>query len=361
MRNWLFASALIAKLLDRRSLRRLRDEGLIDDSRLSGRVGGMTGSPMVIKSLQYFETNYAVVFASQLLTPSGSRHYIGSRDCLRRCRFCGQDESATTFKKEAHAIAASVGNIHIFSYEECDSCNERFAKIEDDLGKYTMADRTIARVRGRIQIPTLKPAKKNGGAWRVEAKHSHLSVFKDAGEEILTVDETTNSLKIKMTLQKYRPKAIFKCFVKMALSVMPEAELHNFRDLIEWLRKDGVDEGSFTHGAGYKCTKITGEYCFRYPLVVLLCRKTDAHVPYGVFSVSFGYQTYQIFIPCPKMDTALEGKDITTFLFPTIDMVRPARYDGFPTVENVDLSSSEFHETQEWTTSFRFNAMIRTN
>jgi HNH endonuclease len=53
----------------------------------------------------------------------------------RRCRFCGLRPPEATFRTQAHAIPASLGNRTLFTAHECDACNQAFGRgIENEFG-----------------------------------------------------------------------------------------------------------------------------------------------------------------------------------------------------------------------------------
>jgi hypothetical protein len=50
-----------------------------------------------------------------------------------------------------------LGNKSVESTYECDACNEIFGKgIENDLGNWSKPMRTLARIRGKSGVPTIK-------------------------------------------------------------------------------------------------------------------------------------------------------------------------------------------------------------
>jgi hypothetical protein len=58
----------------------------------------------------------------------------------------------------------------------------------------------------------------------------------DTTDDITTIfNAETKKLIQTGTIPSYIPIAVFKCFVKMAISVMPEAEVNNFVRTINWI------------------------------------------------------------------------------------------------------------------------------
>lgn len=83
--------------------------------------------------------------------PTPKRDVIGSRDPdARRCAFCGRSPAEVSFKKEAHTVPAAFGNRHLFTYEECDPCNESFGnELDQHFTNYLASERIVAGCRKR--------------------------------------------------------------------------------------------------------------------------------------------------------------------------------------------------------------------
>lgn len=76
------------------------------------------------------------------------------KDKTLKCRFCGKDESQTTFKNEAHIFPQFIGNKFAISKFECDCCNEKFSRIlENEFANFMKIFHTINGVRGKKGIP----------------------------------------------------------------------------------------------------------------------------------------------------------------------------------------------------------------
>lgn len=337
-----------------------RNTMFFEKSRLSGRVGGRTGSPMIERSFEFYKSNYEILYLSPFLRPDISRHYIGSRSYPRHCRFCGLSEPHVTFSHEAHAISASIGNRMLFSYEECNNCNKKFSNFEDDFGKYTLVARTFARIRGRTKVPSVTPVKDADGIFKIEADQDRLNITGRAGEIPAEMNERDQILYFNIALQKYRPRGVFKALLKMAMSLLPSEELVNFSEAMLWLNSDGVEENSLSHLAIFNCSIVTGQRRAKHPVAMILRRTTMTNTPYAVFILSFGYWTFQIFLPSPKMDAHIEGTQITTFVLPTMDMLKPLNEEEQAMIEHISLENPDYVDGARWPISLRFGGAVKT-
>ncbi len=74
----------------------------------------------------------------------------------RVCRFCGKSSTETTFRRVAHLLPELIGNKHLRSDFECDTCNGFFNKHENDLANFLGISRSIGGIQGKNGIPTFK-------------------------------------------------------------------------------------------------------------------------------------------------------------------------------------------------------------
>ncbi len=334
-----------------------KTSSLVDRSRHSGTVGGRSPSPNVTRALHYYGRHYDVLFSTGRHNPTSGRQYLGSAESPRRCRFCGRREPDAIFAHEAHAIPRFLGNRTLLMLDECDACNERLSRSEDDLAKLTLPARVFARMPGYRGMPTAKDVQSD--RWRIKADPIAVRLYANYGTKQWEVDAITRSLRVRIPLQKYRPNGAFKALLKMALSVMPNGELGNFNEATEWMASEGVVENAVDDGTGFRCVRITGARCVRYPVAFLLRRKPGTSVPYAFFSMTFGYWTYQIWLPCPCKNAELEGRKVDLWAFPTLDMTRPVSLDEEARIEWLYLDSTEPVTDQEWPISFRYSSMAQ--
>ena len=131
---------------------------------------------------------------------------LGDKD-NRICMFCGKTKDETTFKKEAHIIPAALGNRSLFSYKECDKCNEDiFSIYENDLVNLLQLDRIFIRGKGRRGASKYKPFKSNSYALNKPGTNG-VSFYIDENESIFNLEEKENGtmvLKYKSYLHRYK-------------------------------------------------------------------------------------------------------------------------------------------------------------
>ena len=260
----------------------------------------------------------------------------------KKCRFCNRTESdGATFEKVAHCFPESIGNHFLASYYECDRCNAFFGDtIEGEFANYMNIYHSMSLIHGKKKIPDHVGTDRKSKLTQCAGKPI-LSVVSEPDMEESAIDCPTSAhVTIKGKLIEYEdvapphyPIAVFKCFVKMALSVIPENELFIFQDTIQWLR-----ERKHTNIFGGKkliCRykMIPGYNTTKYPCYWLFKRKGAcqcAIYPYYVFGITYGNYSYAIEIPT----NSDKNHSINDIPFPPIPFYAEKE-------QCIDLSSTE--------------------
>jgi hypothetical protein len=198
----------------------------------------------------------------------------------------------------------------------CDSCNRFFgAGIENDFGNWSKPQRTVSRIRGKKGVPTLK--KGSSGGWRVEHGPAGLEVTQYEDDPVAVVNEATNEITFTLRRDPYTPVAVLKAFTKMALSLLPEEELPNFRAAIAWIRNNDHQVG-LVNTFPVLHTFVPGDDPFVNISVILLRRKTAGPaVPFVTYVLTYGNEVFQTILPSPERDVAISGQKVKFPYFPT--------------------------------------------
>lgn len=263
-------------------------------------------------AVKFYDENYTVL-AGYILE-------VGKKQVLRAaapdtCRFCGRSKPEVTFAKEAHAIPEALGNKSLSTTYECDTCNDDFGGgIENDFGNWSKPMRYVAQIRGKSGVPTLK--KGSSGGWRLEVGGTGMEISQVEGEEIAELDHANKKLKLTLRRDPYTPIAVAKALTKMAITVLPEAELPNFQFALNWIR-DRDHSQSPISAAPLIQTFVPGPRPFDRVTISVLRRRADVlEAPYAIVLLAFGNEALQMTLPCPERDQHLAGKDITMPAFP---------------------------------------------
>jgi hypothetical protein len=248
------------------------------------------------EAIDFYEKHYKIV-REWFLVP-GEKQFLGEKNS-RKCRFCDRSEPQVTFRKIAHSIPESLGNKSLFSYYECDECNENFGKgIESDFGEWSKPIRAMTRIKGKNGVPRL--VKKGEKRWRLEAdKTGDLRIEMMEAAPIFSVDEEKKEITFNLTRGNYTPVAVLKTFMKIGLTLLPQIHMYYFAMLREWVKDPNHNNGSI---------KIPVMYTFQPgPLpndkltAMLLIRKADyLVVPYAYLIIAYGNEMYQIHLPSSR-------------------------------------------------------------
>jgi hypothetical protein len=262
------------------------------------------------KSLNFYKEHYGLM-RSFLLTGS-KKLFLGQGQA--KCRYCGCTRLIVSFRNKAHAIPESFGNKTLFTKYECDSCGNFFSEtIENDFGNYFKPYRAFARIRGKNGVPKIKNEVRG---WRIDADAGGLNMQHRAADTLMERDLERKILRFRIPRDPYTPVGVFKCFVKMALAIIPEGEIPLFLEAIDWIRTR--DHGAMPLSQAVLYEIFTdGMFPFRAISALVLKRKMPtAELPYAMFIIAHANSWLQIAVPCPQRDAHVHGKEITFPLFP---------------------------------------------
>lgn len=176
-----------------------------------------------IKAIQEILTKYDIVS----ITTEQSCKVGESFKSNRICRFCGKQTPEVTFNNKAHAISESLGNKKIILNEECDICNTKFSKIENEFAIFHNVDRFLCNVKN-----------KNGKL----PKLTNLSFYsKDFSMQSTTKDLNSEQIQLIDSV-KITPQNIYKALCKFALSITDKKYLNFFEETIKWINQDNCEK-----------------------------------------------------------------------------------------------------------------------
>ena len=209
-----------------------------------------------------------------------------------------------------------LGNRSVIAYYECDACNTYFSEdLEDHLGKMLGGVRTLLRIRGSNGIPAYKTRAKKS---RMDVKDDVLQVSDIVGDRFTQINPEQRQAVFTTETQKFIPLAVHKCFTKIALSLMPEAELAHYGETMMWVMNPDHkhDAGVFKHLSCYR-QMTPGPFPDAYGFIELLRRRHPAlDLPYMVLVVATQNLTFQIYPPLCDLDAHLSVKQIRIPRFP---------------------------------------------
>ena len=272
---------------------------------------------------------------------------LGDTATKRTCRFCGRTEPEVTFKKVAHAIPHFIGNRTLKSLYECDDCNGNvFSPMESQFSQFMSIYHTFYHVSKGGRVPTFRNNSKEQSKIVVDGGTIKIDCVE--GEDLVPeIDKKKHTFKIKAK-RSYVPQSVYKIFIKMALSIMPEAEMMHFKTTLEWL----MGKKEFA----YNLMLIERRYDglmnpFGFDSCMLFKRKDDHrdNVPAYIFGLAYYNFFFETYIPLCDEDRDLDGNVEIPFI-PT-----PLDYDGCKFSKMIhDLSSTEKVSKEDVVQTFKF-------
>lgn len=278
--------------------------------------------------IEKLDENYSPLF---MHLNEGKKLYLGDKNAAT-CRFCKRSEPEVHFKQDTHALPEFTGNKYLFSYYECDDCNQKFSVLESNMAEYMKLYHTMAQVKGKKGVPSFKPNMQQNS--RIDVREDKVNIQIHEGDDFsFIINKASKVIHLNGT-RTYVPSLVFKCLTKMALTIMPEKELVNFVETMEWVYSDKkilkkLPPVLFHVYAGIKP--------FDFITCALFKRKA-AHkesVPYMMFMLAYSNFVFQLPVISKEMD--MESTDMNFYYIPTpIDLEQ-----GKIIREILDLSSEE--------------------
>jgi hypothetical protein len=303
----------------------------------------------------FYEQNYRAACVYILRDSDKKKVILGSPE-NQKCRFCGKQAPEVSFKLEAHAIPESLGNKKIFSLYECDTCNKFFGSgIENDFGNWSKPARSLSRRRGKSGVPTLKGSGES--SWRMEWANNKFSVTagNDENDMPFKASDDMRTLTFELKRDPHTPVAVLKAFVKMALTIIPDEELPNFREALTWI-KNPLHKEEIPILAPVLTTFTPGPEPTDTITVGVICRKAEAvqAIPYAFLILVYGNEMFQVALPSPERDPVFENEGpVVMKPFP-----KPPSSNGPHQLYEIDLSDTEVVKDAKITSTMQFEQAI---
>lgn len=230
------------------------------------------------------------------------------------CRFCGKKEPEVTFNKIAHAIPEMLGNKQYISLSECDTCNKKFSKYEDNLEGYLSISRSLMGLDGKQGIP-------NFDGSGIKIRHDNGNTIVSASDKNFNVNNKNGTI-ILSENAKYIPFSVYRILVKIALSLIPFRYLKDFGPTIKWLLnpKDNNEYWKQYADHTYKAQPVSAKGTMRLePYVAIYIRNNQGadSVLYCVMQITYGSILHQIYIPSPEKDRIIKKSEVKSYLVPS--------------------------------------------
>jgi len=210
-----------------------------------------------------FDLNYETIVE---FTLADSEPRVIGTERRPRCRFCEQSAPRASFSFVRPALAELVGNTSLFTREICDECASHFeGTIDKDLARFW---------------ESLQGLRVASSSFRELRAPTAVSI------------------------------AAYKSLIRMAVSIMPEADLASFTDTIEWIgNPDHQFDSSLFGDVG--CLVYQTHVPYPAAWTSLSRRKeADAPFPYMIFFLASERLVVQTHLPLCTHDEDLDGTKV---------------------------------------------------
>ena len=258
------------------------------------------------KQSTFFDKNYTRIAYYEL---DGDKEIMLGNGTSPRCRFCGEDSPAF-FKEKAHVVPHFIGNRALKSLYECDKCNAKFCEMESHFSNYM----ALYHVLSRIGRGNKKPVYKNNSKSKIVVEEDRTDFYMHTGDENLKVDINKEEKTWTVNgVRSYIPIYVYKIFIKMALSIMPESEMQYLRTSLNWLMTENAAYPNIILSMRmYEDWDAYNGACMIYK------RKSNfiENAPTYLFGLTYNNFFFQTFIPLCSQDIHLFKKIDMPHLIP---------------------------------------------
>lgn len=244
--------------------------------------------------------HYSYVFSMGSLSNSykhlaygfaGYKEMIGAVDkSLRKCRFCGRTGPGA-FRKESHAISEGLGNKNLICNEECDECNGRLAKVENNLMRYFDVRRAMFGIKSKTSrtIPNIE-----GKGFVIRNRDDNPQLFIELESLPAGVDgRSPFDFKLE-TNEEVTHQGIYKALCKIVIDLLPSDELPHFVQTIRWINGFIIDAETPDYYVSYDNGIVM------QPTVEIFLSKRPGKEPYCSVILHL-FDTYLVYI-LPHVD-----------------------------------------------------------
>lgn len=258
-----------------------------------------------------------------------------------KCRFCGKSFPDVSFKSVAHAIPEFIGNKTLFSEYECDSCNKNyFNRFETDFANFMLPFNAMS---GTLNKRNKTPKYKLTGEPTIKLEPEMISI---TGVDNSVFDNFDgNSMVLTVKTPTHIPEYIYRCLVKIGLSILDENRLYNYYQTIDWLMN--LDKVS-----NIEPMLLFSHFPYSNQMDEIRCTilerkdKCKKNVPFSILFLSYRNFAFQTYLPyCIKEKFNVDLNPFP-FIYPTtLDLNKDN--ENLKTVERIDLSSNVQDNTKK--------------
>ncbi|MFC0877121.1 HNH endonuclease [Saccharicrinis sp. FJH2] len=252
-----------------------------------------------------------------------------------KCRFCGKSFPEVTFKSESHTIPEFIGNKSLISKFECDSCNKKYFNIfENEFANFMLPHNIFSGTKSK-KNKISKYKLKN----QPEITNTQEKIFLSNVPDSIIHESQKDSLEIKIKIPSFIPEYIYRCLIKIVLSIIPEEKLDIYQGTLEWLMDLEIQ-------SNIKPFMVFSMYPFNIQTKEIACailERKDCcpkNIPHSIFFMSYNNFAFQTCIPYSIKEKIGVSLQAVPFIYP-MQFDLNNNHDGMKNYGYLDLSSKE--------------------
>ncbi len=277
----------------------------------------------------------------------------------RKCRFWCKRYPHVGFSSRPHVIPHALGNQYWISDFECDSCNALFGRREGDLTYFLGVSRTLNETIGKKGVPRFEAA----GSGIYAEKINFLGMTdaitigrKSKKAPFFGSNQRIQELKVTYKKPGYIPINVYKAFLKIALSVIPEQELTYYRRALAFLQARSKAEAQL-HPAMLWVYAMPLGFGPDSPAIMLYKKKRPGNTcPTHYMNLFYKNFSFHLHLPLHDQDMHLySGKEQATLICcpPLFSLPYKENSVEFQQAQ-IDLSSYELKQGEEEELTVKF-------
>jgi hypothetical protein len=280
----------------------------------------------------------------------------------KKCRFCQKSYPEVSFNNIPHIVPELFGRNKIVSNFECDGCNAEFQKCENDASTMVQHYLSLLKIKTKKGVPSFQSLKEpHQHATRLTTNDGISNINFGINHDDFLYDYTNKTLTIKFRTRRFRPFAVYKVFLRMAISLLTEDEFEANRHYLDFLKAVEPIENGTQIWTAYRYMLKTKLY--NEPKITLFKAKetlieTKAYPEYS-FLLQFANVSFYFFLPISQKNikeyTPLNKLELQ--LFPSfID-------EDIKQLKQIETHLLELNETRKVsitdTILFHYNSLLK--
>lgn len=264
----------------------------------------------------------------------------------KTCRFCQQSYPSVPFETIPHIVPELFGRNNVTSNNECDICNKKFQKYENDTSTMIQHYLALLKIKTKKGVPIFQ-SQKSPDEYSTTLKllndNANINFGKNFSD--YKFDNEAKTLTVKFRTRKFCPYSVYKTFLKIGISLLTDNEIHINKHFLDFLNSETPINNGMQEWTIYRYMLKTKFYST--PKIDLYRAKQTLiakdEFPEYILIVNFANIIFQFFLPISQTNIANYKKEnrLNFQLYPSF------MYDDIAKLESIEMFNMTLNETQK--------------